>query len=291
MAAANLLLRRASNKATKAIGMYAGGQFPMFFVTEYPKSGGTWLARMVSDAMQVPFPQHYVLPIGFKAVVQNHWRYSHRLRHVFYLYRDGRDVMTSFFFHRMRTIRNRSEANWEGVQKRAERLFGAGFDADDTVSLLPRFIEHEFVQPRGARTNWRDHVMQWFDPARPGVAYLSYEMLRTNPRLTLKRAIETVTEREIDDWRIESAVDRNSMERQTGRRAGQEDRSHFVRRGVVGDWRNHFTREAADVFNDLAGEALVMLGYEDDTRWAQRQRFIDDVEVERTTEVVPAAVA
>jgi hypothetical protein len=277
-------MRKVSNKTTKVIGMRAGGSFPMYFVTEYPKSGGTWLARMVSDAMQVPFPQHYVLPIGFRSVVQNHWRYSPRLRRVFYLYRDGRDVMTSFFFHRMRTIRSRSEPNWEVVNRRAERLFGRGFDPDDTLSLLPLFIENEFTRPRDARTNWRDHVTQWFDPARPGVAYLSYEMLRTDPHLTLKRGIETVTGKPIEDWRIESAVDRNSMVRQTGRKAGQEDRSHFVRRGVVGDWRNHFTREAAEVFNRFAGDALVLLGYEDDQHWVRRQRFIDDLDVVPATE-------
>lgn len=288
MAFLQLTLRRISNKATKAIGMYAGEAFPLYFVTEYPKSGGTWLSRMLSDAMQIPFPQHYVLPIGFKAVVQNHWRYTPRLRRVFYLYRDGRDVMTSFFFHRMRAIQCQDSPNWARIQRRAERLFGKGFDPDDTISLLPRFIENEFKKPRDARTNWRDHVTQWFDPGHPGVAYLSYEQLRTDPHTTLARAIEIVTGEPVEQWRVDSAVDRNSMERQTGRKAGQENRGHFIRKGVVGDWRNHFTREAAEVFNHYAGEALVMLGYEDDIHWTTRQRFIDDLEPMPAVE--PAAV-
>ena len=278
MPSATIAMRSVANKATKAIGMYAGAQFPMYFVTEYPKSGGTWLARMLADAMQVPFPQHYILPIGFKSVVQNHWGYSPRLRRVFYLYRDGRDVMTSFFFHRMRILQDPAHPAHQRVTERSKRIFGRDFDPDDTVSLLPRFIENEFKRPRDSRINWNDHVHQWFDPARAGVAYLSYEQLRTNPHLTLKRAIERVTGAEIEDWRVESAVERNSMERQTGRRAGQEDRAHFVRRGVVGDWRNHFTREAAEIFGDMASDALVLLGYEDDRNWVSRQRFIDDIE-------------
>ncbi|MGH2702418.1 MAG: sulfotransferase domain-containing protein [Actinomycetota bacterium] len=44
-------------------------------------------------------------------------------------------------------------------------------------------------------------------------------------------------------------------------------RSSTFRKGVIGDWRNHFTEEHTRAFKDLAGEQLVELGYERDLDW------------------------
>jgi hypothetical protein len=40
--------------------------------------------------------------------------------------------------------------------------------------------------------------------------------------------------------------------------------------GVAGDWRRVFSREAAALFDDLAGDWLIRLGYETDRRWVDR---------------------
>jgi hypothetical protein len=46
-----------------------------------------------------------------------------------------------------------------------------------------------------------------------------------------------------------------------GRNPGEENRSSFFRKGVVGDWRNHFSAEANAVFRERAGAWLDRLGY------------------------------
>jgi hypothetical protein len=46
-----------------------------------------------------------------------------------------------------------------------------------------------------------------------------------------------------------------------GRNPGEENRSSFFRKGVVGDWRNHFSAEASAVFRERAGAWLDRLGY------------------------------
>ncbi len=260
--------RRVANKTTKLVGRRMAESIGMYFVCEYPKSGGTWLGKMLADVLQVPYPRPSVLPVTFPAVVHNHWRYDPRLHNVFYLYRDGRDVMTSYFFHRMRRLAAGDPATVAMFARRYDRLFGRGYDRDDSRGLMARFIEEEFRRPRGARLNWADHVRGWRgDAGRPHVAYLSYEQLRADCCGTLRRVVREVTAREPDPWFVETAVEKFSMERQTGRRAGTEDRSSFVRKGVVGDWRNHFSREAAERFRDLAGDVLVDLGYERDDSW------------------------
>lgn len=46
-----------------------------------------------------------------------------------------------------------------------------------------------------------------------------------------------------------------------GRMAGQEDRASFLRKGMVGDWRNWFDVELNAAFVALTGPLLVNLGY------------------------------
>ena len=46
-----------------------------------------------------------------------------------------------------------------------------------------------------------------------------------------------------------------------GRTRGKEDRDSFFRKGVPGDWRNHFTTETDRLFEAKAGEWLGRFGY------------------------------
>jgi hypothetical protein len=43
--------------------------------------------------------------------------------------------------------------------------------------------------------------------------------------------------------------------------------STTFRKGMIGDWRNHFTAEHKAAFKRQAGELLLELGYEDDLSW------------------------
>lgn len=45
------------------------------------------------------------------------------------------------------------------------------------------------------------------------------------------------------------------------------DRSPTFRKGVIGDWRNHFTDEHIVAFKEVAGRHLITLGYEHDLDW------------------------
>jgi len=53
-------MKMLSNKfeAVTRVGMsrYFSDQLPIYMVTEYPRSGGTWLAQMLADYLEVPFP-------------------------------------------------------------------------------------------------------------------------------------------------------------------------------------------------------------------------------------------
>ena len=275
MSAIGQNMRRVSNRLTRQIALRWGETFPMYVVSEYPKSGGTWLGRMVADCLEIPLPRHTNLPLAMTCVVHNHWGYDPRLRRCIYLYRDGRDVMVSFYFHRMRWIHNERNPKYAGHAQKYEAMFGKGYDKDDTVANLARFIEHEFANPRDCRQNWRDHLSEWFGPGddatgRPQVAYVSYEQLREDCATHLARVCEKASGKNPDQWLVGHTVEKWSMERTTGRKPGEENRGDLVRKGVAGDWVNHFSREAGEMFDRLAGDMLVRLGYEPDRGWVDR---------------------
>jgi len=265
------LIRAASHKATWWIGKRFPDVVPLLYVVGYPKSGTTWVCQLLADYFQLPFPRASLLPIACPAVVHGHETVLPHYRKSVYVLRDGRDVMTSLWFYHMRNIKTRKSYQHAAHHREMQRVLGADYDADDTASHLPEFIRHAFRHPRGAPKNRVEYYRDWYDPERlPWIAYLAYEDLLTEPVQTLKRAIEHVTGEEADVPRIERAVEHYSMSSGTGREPGQEDRLAFVRKGISGDWKNHFTPAAARVFDELGGDMLVKLGYEPDRRWVER---------------------
>ncbi len=55
-----------------------------------------------------------------------------------------------------------------------------------------------------------------------------------------------------------------------GRKQGQEDKKSHFRKGVAGDWKNHFTEKATEVFKERFGDGLIKLGYENDDDWTSK---------------------
>ena len=68
--------------------------------------------------------------------------------------------------------------------------------------------------------------------------------------------------------RLLGMVHDNRFETKTaGRKEGEEDVTSHYRKGVAGDWRNHFTQQHVDEFKKRYGDLLVRLGYEDSADW------------------------
>ncbi len=69
-----------------------------------------------------------------------------------------------------------------------------------------------------------------------------------------------------------------------GRRRGNEQRTNFLRRGLVGDRPNHFTRSAAEAFDRSRGDLLIRADYE-----ADRSRVESCAPAHRDAATPPAA--
>lgn len=259
------MLRVAADRASQAISAELnrriaarhGARLGLWLVAEYPKSGGTWVGRMLSNYLRLPFPQESRLPIVMPAVLHNHWEYNPHYPSTLYVYRDGRDVMVSLYFH---LLAQRGKVAGVGkVSNGPGRSLGAA---------LPDFIVSELKRPSGAPIPWHRHIEGWH--RRPAVGKLRYEDLLKDPVVTMRAGLAAAGI-EADDERLAEAVDRESFVKVSGgRKPGQEERGSFLRKGVAGDWRNYFTRQAAEVFNARAGPMLEELGYEQDDSWVAR---------------------
>lgn len=231
-----------------------------YTVNEYPKSGGTWLGQMLSEGLEIPFPRNR-LPMLCSSVMHGHYLNPSRMKNVIVLWRDGRDVIVSHYYH---SLFVQEELNPRKV--RIARRHLEFRDYGDIRQNLPRFIEYAFEQKVRPRFSWSDFVRNWADR---DVVQVKYEQLRKDTACELRRVIRELAGQEIDEEKLNLIVEKYSFENQSGRKPGQEKTNSFLRKGIVGDWKNHFTRESRRLFSQYAGEELIMLGYEKDYSWAE----------------------
>lgn len=278
--------RRLAMAITRETARRFGDRVGYLCVGGYPKSGTSWVSRIAAHCLGLPFVKPSPpVPQWYRCVLHHHWEYDVGLDRSIYVIRDGRDVMISLYANLMKGVearRRRVAAERSGVMvpllervggyqaaaRRLERLFGRGFDPWDVERYLATFLEVELQCPLQwvVKEPWHRHVEGWLSQARRTVI-LRYERLLENPVDEFGHSLSAYVGRPFPEGEVIAGVSRYSFERQAGRRRGTEDRGSFFRKGIQGDWRNYFTKEAAEVFAHFAGRALVELGYEADPKW------------------------
>jgi hypothetical protein len=105
----------------------------------------------------------------------------------------------------------------------------------------------------------------WLDAGDP---LIRYEDL-------LERDIEILEPILIDECglpvgraRLRKAIEEARFDRLSGGRSrGEEDVTAHQRKGIAGDWRNHFTDPVKEAFKEKAGHILIATRYETDSTW------------------------
>ena len=266
-----LLERRAItvvNHCSYLIARAAPKRIPVTVVTGFPKSGTVWATQMIADYLQLPFVDLSYSPVGCPAVIHTHYRVPSRggLPMV-YVARDGRDTIVSMYFYLAQLL---PEGDDPQMPRWLRRYFKGLKNKADIRDFLPRFIEYQFRRPTGCRANWNEHLKSYFETRRTNVPLLKYENLLADPQSELSQAVGLLTGRPVDEELLQFTVRKFSFEKQTGRKRGKQQDSAFVRKGTAGDWKNYFNKEAAQVFDELAGRTLVAAGYEADSSWVDR---------------------
>ncbi len=243
------------------------GITPHYLVTEYPKSGGTWLAQMLAAYFDVPFPRNKRPPALKRqtCVLHGHYLYNPRFKNITCLVRDGRDVMVSAYYH----LLFHNDRNPPGLVEQSRRKMPFD-DYNDIRRNMPVFIEYVFARRvRLARFTWCEFVLSWIDKNANLVMY--EDMLGDTPG-TLSKVIKNIAQTVPDMDRLGAIARQFSFKNLTKRRPGEEDCRSFLRKGIAGDWKEKFTKEAREVFDLYAGDVLIQAGYEKDRSWIDETR-------------------
>jgi hypothetical protein len=234
------------------------GAIPLYVVNEFPKSGGTWVGQLLGRALGVPFPRNS-LPVLRKSIMHGHYLSPWGIKNVVVAWRDGRDVMVSWYHQQL------IPHEWNRAQVARSRRELPLEDYDDIYGNLPAFIEYAFTRPHSPGFSWVDFARRWH--SRKGAVHVRYEDLRRDTPAELRSIVRKLTGEEPSMQKASAVAEEFSFERQSGRKAGEENRERFLRKGVVGDWSGRFSPEAREVFDRYAGEELILLGYERDRSW------------------------
>lgn len=240
--------------------------YDLVLVSEYPKSGASWLAQMLAEYLRIPFRRNTSARFE-KAVMHGHYLIQPGFNKPICVVRDGRDIMVSYYFHML--VGNDRMPDFS-VHRARQRL--PLTDYTDIRANLPRFIKYlhsSYIEQKGYMYF---SLEQFLESAHENKALVvKYENLKRDCSAELCRAIRHVSDHPIDMARIEIIVNKYSFQAQTGRTEGKEDKDSYLRKGIVGDWRNHFSREAREVFHKYAGNHLIQLGYEKDSEWVSEE--------------------
>lgn len=229
----------------------------VFHITHW-KAGSQWLHRilceLVPDRIVSPkidevqflseplvrgavYPTVYVtreqfysisLPKGFKKFV---------------ILRDLRDTLVSGYF----SLRYSHPINDERLERWRRYLESASVE-DGLLMLIDEWL------PASARVQ-----QSWVNS---GEKFIRYEELLSQDCELLEEVLIGECKLAVSSDRLREVVLQNRFESLTkGRNRGEENILSHERKGVSGDWENHFSEPVAKKFNDRYGALLVASGY------------------------------
>lgn len=128
---------------------------------------------------------------------------------------------------------------------------------------LERFSFDEFLDITAKQ--WAEYIHLARKGAKliPGRYFeVRYEDLVADPRAWMKRTLEFLGA-STEEETIQACIEAASFEKLSqGRKAGEEDTSSFFRKGDPADWRNHLSAAQIQRFNAHSEGLLEELGYE-----------------------------
>ena len=225
------------------------------FVCAYPRSGNTWFQNLVAGVVHGVDPefahdsliQDLVPGVNYKrfykrygptAFFKSHELPQEKYRRVVYLLRDGRDAMVSYY-HYLTVLNGRIDF--------LRLVKGKG--------LTPCF--------------WHEHVQQWAaNPFAAEMMVIKYEDLQSSLVRELRRFCDFAGLSR-SDAHLEYIAAKASFSKARAKelQMGWDNKlwpreKAFIRRGVVGSYRDEMPPQVLAAFVEKAGPTLARFGYQ-----------------------------
>lgn len=237
------------------------------YVIGYPKSGSTWLARLLGDILDSPVGSvhppsdskciategerrtgsyhirqgHSSLTPGYDIIIPDHLTFAYEYltdEKIVFVHRDPRDVIVSGAYHLGYTFRDYLLRAAEGSPP---MIHGGGM-----VPFVRTWLHSGLL----------DVVTSYESLHEDTVSELSYILgeLAVHPVHDLQ---ESVHRQSFDVRKAWTKTHGDSLN------YGEQFQSRFLRKGIVGDWRNHFDDDLRTLAQEHFGELIVELDYDE----------------------------
>ncbi|XP_034049767.1 sulfotransferase 2B1-like [Thalassophryne amazonica] len=165
---------------------------------------------------------------------------------VVYVMRNPRDVVTSYFhFHRM---------------------FSYLVNPDPQSEFLQKFLEGKVIFG-----SWFDHVKSWLSAqGKARIMYICYEEMIMDLKDSVSRIAQFV-DKSLDAETIEKIANHCNFKNVKQNKMSNyslvptefmdQTKSEFLRKGIAGDWKNHFTVAEAEYFDVVYKEKMKDVKY------------------------------
>ncbi len=238
------------------------GFIPYYIVTEYPRSGGSWLSNMIADYLEIPFPASK-FPHLKKSVIHGHYLYKKSMKNVICLVRDVRDVIVSYYFFSFFYAKEKNISLYNKMKSYMKFQ-----DYESIEDNLPSFIEKLFLLKIYPRFNWQEFIISFY--GKKNILWIKYEDLLSNTFDSMYSLLGKLDKNEVDKDKLMKIIEKYTFKRMVKNYQTDDPKSSFLRKGIAGDWKNYFNRTSAEMIDFYAGEGLKLMGYEENRNWIEK---------------------
>ena len=233
-----------------------------FYVLGYTKSGTNWLRNLIHYYYTTNSTSDNFLNDNKKLKINvfhmHRFLTSSYFKHkTIYMVRDGRDSIVSRYF----TMVNQGS---QIEMKNDFITFSGNIPTSENIKqLLPFYID--FLKVYNKSTI--DYVTHVERAINNDFFIIRYEDLKISTKDVLVKVIRYLTpNNEVDNSIIDKSIDYCSIE--SAKKRQKKDTGFFRKEaGAIGGWKDYFTIESANSYNEYAGKLLVELGYETNDDW------------------------
>lgn len=205
--------------------------------------------------LRAGFPVNAVvspLYIGYEAFLSTKKPGNYK---AFFVMRDPRDLLVSRYFGRRYSHPVLNEVQEKEKKRLRETSFEDGIEY--LIELLAKKHKPLYFS-----------ITPWLKADNPAVFVCRYEDLVGENQLKSFQLIFEHCEIALSKRESVELLEKYSFEKLArGRKHGTEDPTSHFRKGMPGDWQNHFNNSHKDLFKKHAGQLLIDLGYEKDNNW------------------------
>jgi hypothetical protein len=199
-------------------------------VNEFPKSGGTWACKVISDYLNYRFDDNAFPKYGPAIIKYHKIRVPPLLKEIVVI-RDPRDVIVSFYYHSFFVFSDQPFN--QRIVSISKKRFNFS-DYEDITANIPKFIDYMLEKPTKPGFRWDEFYRA---KCKEGNQIFRYEDLRKNPLTTFSQMLQAVGTHPVDHKKLSTSIEKYDIKNIQKKNTPPEGKVNFVRSGKINGWK------------------------------------------------------